>query len=72
MGPVWCNDVFGPQMLKKQVGQEDALIGLYRRHYLEEKELKVEHAEMLFELQMDLMAAIHEKQLKKLDGQHKK
>ncbi|XP_030855171.1 1-phosphatidylinositol 4,5-bisphosphate phosphodiesterase beta-3 isoform X15 [Strongylocentrotus purpuratus] len=60
------------EMLKKQVSQEDALIGLYRRHYLEEKELKVEHAEMLFELQMDLMAAIHEKQLKKLDGQHKK
>ncbi|XP_063957627.1 1-phosphatidylinositol 4,5-bisphosphate phosphodiesterase beta-1-like isoform X13 [Lytechinus pictus] len=60
------------EMLKKQVSHEDSLTALYRRHYLEEKELKVEHAEMLFELQMDLMASIHEKQLKKLDGQHKK
>ncbi|XP_071476480.1 uncharacterized protein [Diadema antillarum] len=59
-------------MLRKQVSHEDSLIDLYRKHLFLEKELRVEHAEMLFELQMDLMAAIHEKQLKKLDAQHKK
>ncbi|XP_071802136.1 1-phosphatidylinositol 4,5-bisphosphate phosphodiesterase beta-1-like isoform X8 [Asterias amurensis] len=60
------------EIVKKEAAQENALIELYRKHYTNEKDLKKEHAEILYELQMELMVAVHEKQLTKLDGQHKK
>jgi hypothetical protein len=60
------------KIVKKEAAQENALIELYRKHYTNEKDLKKEHAEILYELQMELMVAVHEKQLTKLDGQHKK
>ncbi|XP_038071375.1 1-phosphatidylinositol 4,5-bisphosphate phosphodiesterase beta-1-like isoform X14 [Patiria miniata] len=60
------------EILKKQAAQETALIELYKKHFADERDLKKEHAEILYELQMELMVAVHEKQLGKLDSQHKK
>ena len=45
---------------------------MYKSHYEEEKEMKKEHMELMYAQLMELMVVVHDKQLKKLDQEHKK
>lgn len=60
------------EILKKQVHHEDILIELYRKHYEEEKHLRITQCNLLADLKQSLMERIHSKQLKMLEKQQKK